>query len=591
MLRRVIVGAIVSAVMISGGVPAASAGTTSSLLLPQSTAFSMLGHSCGGIQEQAFTTGFDATSGYPTGDVYLQTRCGGSGRGGGYHSTTYSAWAGVTWDFTAAVVSSTELTAAPTGLDPAFSAFDGQGNEVFNTLNAVNVLPADCTVGNTAYCTYRASLTLSDTFVPPPRVTAISVVSGPATGATTVTITGSAFTGATAVSFGATPASSFTIDSDTSITAVSPPAPAGAVDVTVTSPGGTSPVSTADQFTFVAAPTVTGIAPPSGPVAGGTAVTITGTGFTGATSVAFGDVTWFDFTVNSDTSITAVSPPAEAPDTTVVTVTTLGGTSAPSAQGQFTYTAAAACTGTCLSVGDASILEGDSGNHVMTFTVTLSQPATTTVSVQYAVTDGTATGGTSAGGDTDFQLRSGTLTFTPSAKTGLTPIAKSLSVTVYGDTVSEADETFAVTLSNPTPGFDLARPAGIGTILNDDPASGQTLGIGDRSIAVASSGSESLTLPVTLSSPAAGDITVDYVVTPDTAVYSSKSGGGGAFGGKLSGSITISLGKSMKTISVPIWPGTGATADETFTITLTGVSDGAITLIRATGTGTILAGG
>ena len=44
-------------------------------------------------------TGFDTTSGYPTGDVHLQTRCGGSGRGGGYHTTTYTAWAGATWDF------------------------------------------------------------------------------------------------------------------------------------------------------------------------------------------------------------------------------------------------------------------------------------------------------------------------------------------------------------------------------------------------------------------------------------------------------------------------------------------------------------
>src|SRR5882762_3904774 len=62
------------------------------LRLPQSTAFSILGHSCGGIQEKAYVTGFAPTTGYPTGYVYMQTRCGGSGRGGGYHVTTYSAW-------------------------------------------------------------------------------------------------------------------------------------------------------------------------------------------------------------------------------------------------------------------------------------------------------------------------------------------------------------------------------------------------------------------------------------------------------------------------------------------------------------------
>ena len=47
----------------------ATAANPTSLLLPQATAFSLLGHSCGGIQEQAFTTGFDPVSGRPVGDV------------------------------------------------------------------------------------------------------------------------------------------------------------------------------------------------------------------------------------------------------------------------------------------------------------------------------------------------------------------------------------------------------------------------------------------------------------------------------------------------------------------------------------------
>ena len=140
---------------------ASAATTPTQLLLPQSTAFSMLGHSCGGIHEQAFATGFDS-SGYPTGDVYLQTRCGGSGRGGGYHVTTYSAWAAVTWDFSGDVRSSARLAAAP-AVSATFSATDANGDQIYNVLNAVNVLPAACTVANITYCTYRAYLT-----VPPP---------------------------------------------------------------------------------------------------------------------------------------------------------------------------------------------------------------------------------------------------------------------------------------------------------------------------------------------------------------------------------------------------------------------------------------
>src|SRR5262249_45815716 len=45
------------------------------LLLPQSNAFDILGHSCGGIKEQVYVTGFDSGSTYVTGDVYLSTTC------------------------------------------------------------------------------------------------------------------------------------------------------------------------------------------------------------------------------------------------------------------------------------------------------------------------------------------------------------------------------------------------------------------------------------------------------------------------------------------------------------------------------------
>jgi hypothetical protein len=64
-----------------------------------------------------------------------------------------------------------------------------------------------------------------------------------------VTITGTGFTGATAVKFGSTNATSFTVNSETSIIAVSPKGK-GTVDVMVTTPAGTTPTSPADQFTF-----------------------------------------------------------------------------------------------------------------------------------------------------------------------------------------------------------------------------------------------------------------------------------------------------------------------------------------------------
>jgi hypothetical protein len=169
-----------------------------------------------------------------------------------------------------------------------------------------------------------------------PNVTGINPNNGPTAGNTLVTITGSGFTGATVVKFGSTAATSVTVISDTSITCKSP-AGTGTVDVTVATPVGTSATNSADQFTYVAVgPTVTGINPNSGPITGGTSVTITGTGFSGATSVKFGSNAATSLTINSATSITATSP-AESVGTVDVTVTTPVGTSATSSADQFTY--------------------------------------------------------------------------------------------------------------------------------------------------------------------------------------------------------------------------------------------------------------
>ncbi len=86
----------------------------------------------------------------------------------------------------------------------------------------------------------------------------------------------------------------------------------------------------------VPVPTVTKIKPKSGPAGGGTTVTITGTGFTGATKVEFGTVEAQEFNVDSATLITAESP-AGAMGTVDVTVTTAGGTSPTSSKDDFKY--------------------------------------------------------------------------------------------------------------------------------------------------------------------------------------------------------------------------------------------------------------
>jgi hypothetical protein len=180
--------------------------------------------------------------------------------------------------------------------------------------------------------------TVSQQVVAPPAVTALSPTTGSISGGTAVTLTGTGFTGATAVTFGSTPAASFTVNSDTQIVATSP-AGSGTVHIAVTTPGGTSTTGSADQFTYVAAqaPTVIGIGPSSGPVAGGMVATIAGTNFTGATSVTFGGTAATGINVVSSTQITATTP-AHAAGSVDVVVTTPAGTG--TGANLYTYVAA-----------------------------------------------------------------------------------------------------------------------------------------------------------------------------------------------------------------------------------------------------------
>ncbi|MFC6354638.1 IPT/TIG domain-containing protein [Luethyella okanaganae] len=167
-------------------------------------------------------------------------------------------------------------------------------------------------------------------YLPVPALSSLSPTSGPEAGGTVVTITGTGFTGATGATFGGVAGSAFTVVNDTTITVTSPPG-TGTVDVVVTGPGGTSgPL----PFTYIPAPTISSIVPPSGPETGGTVVTITGTGFTGATGATFGGVAGSAFTVVNDTTIT-VTTPVHAPGAVAVIVTGPGGSSAP---GTFTFT-------------------------------------------------------------------------------------------------------------------------------------------------------------------------------------------------------------------------------------------------------------
>jgi prepilin-type processing-associated H-X9-DG protein len=143
-------------------------------------------------------------------------------------SYTYNTTASITWQLIN---------------NPTYTGTGPTGAMVFNTVSGNSLMAAGATVTLAG-----TGISIAVAGGPP---TTISPNSGPLSGGTSVTISGFGFTGATAVSFGSTAATSFTIVSDTTITAVAPPSTAaGPVDVIVTSPTGSTNITIGDQFTY-----------------------------------------------------------------------------------------------------------------------------------------------------------------------------------------------------------------------------------------------------------------------------------------------------------------------------------------------------
>jgi hypothetical protein len=243
------------------------------------------------------------------------------------------------------------VTAVSFGVQPAlvFSAYLVSGQPTYNSRIDAVAPPGEGTAVISVSGPGGSTSTgpASFTWVSPTTVAVVSSVSPRSGGAgTAVTIRGSGFSGAVAVNFGTT-AANFEVDGDSQILAWAPAGGKGLVDVTVTAPGGASAASIADQFTFIPLkppkPAPLSLSPNYGSVAGGTFVTLLGSGFTNATTVTFGGQA-AQFDVVSDGRIVAASPPAPGGTAQAVDiiVTTPIGSSTAVPQDGFTYAAAPA---------------------------------------------------------------------------------------------------------------------------------------------------------------------------------------------------------------------------------------------------------
>jgi hypothetical protein len=196
-----------------------------------------------------------------------------------------------------------------TGPDPDVTAVKFNGVSAVFTINNPNkitaTVPPGATDGPIAVTNSDGTATSAASFdvtpSPVPTITSFNPTSGPV--GTSVQITGTGLFGASTVTFNTTNATTFTVDSNTQITAT---VPAGATTgaIKVTTPGGSA--TSATNFTVTGeAFAITSFNPMSGVI--GTSVVITGVGFTGVNRVRFNG-TSATFTVKSNTQITAIVP-------------------------------------------------------------------------------------------------------------------------------------------------------------------------------------------------------------------------------------------------------------------------------------------
>jgi uncharacterized membrane protein len=182
--------------------------------------------------------------------------------------------------------------------------------------------------------------------VPRPNLDSVSPDSGSTVGGTTVTLTGSNLLGTSAVRIGTTSATDVQVVSENTVTARTPPIAAGVYSVSLSAVGGTATL--AGAFAVDEPPRLTAVLPRSGPMSGGTFITLTGSNLLSANSVRIGGVLATDVTVVDASTVTALVPPGALGARDVSVSTQYGFASLAAA---FTYISSPTITSTAPSGG------------------------------------------------------------------------------------------------------------------------------------------------------------------------------------------------------------------------------------------------
>ncbi|MFM6072941.1 MAG: beta strand repeat-containing protein, partial [Dolichospermum sp.] len=222
-----------------------------------------------------------------------------------------------------------------------------------------------------------------------------------------------------------------------------------------------------------------------------------------------------------------------------------------------------------LSINDVTLTEGNSGTKNATFTVTLSGETFQTVTVNYATANGTATAGS------DYTATTGTLIF--NVNPGET--SKQITVSVLGDSLFEANETFFVNLSNAT-NASIADAQAQGTITNDDVAL-PTITLAVSPTSVTEDGTTNLVYTFTRTEAITSVLTINYDITgtADSSDYTGATRGTGK-------TITFAAGSSTATLTID--PKADTTVENNETVILTLAAGSGYTVGTTSGvTGTI----
>jgi hypothetical protein len=216
------------------------------------------------------------------------------------------------------------------------------------------------------------------------------------------------------------------------------------------------------------------------------------------------------------------------------------------------YTSNGATFNPTLAISDVSTLEGNTGTHAITFTVSVSAASTQPITVAYATAGGTATAGS------DYEAQTGTLTFAPGETT------KIINVAVIGDRLPEPNETFSVNLTSPN-NATIIDGQGLGTIVDDEPR----VSISDVRMKEGNSGLTAFAFTVSLSVAYDVPVTVDYATANGTATAGSDYQA-------ASGTLTIPAGQTSGTITVPVTGDRLSEPDKYFFVNLSNLNLGAI---------------